>query len=108
MAEMAWMVNDPHTLLELALHSRAHPDSGGFNSGYYANARVDAWIDSARVATDTARRAALYKKIQRAVIADAPWLFVASWRQNAITSARVAGFRLQPSFFLDLHDTVKE
>jgi peptide/nickel transport system substrate-binding protein len=31
---------------------------------------------------------------------DAPWVFVANWMQNAVTSDRVAGFTLEPSFFL--------
>jgi peptide/nickel transport system substrate-binding protein len=32
---------------------------------------------------------------------------VANWKQNAVTSARVEGFALEPSFFLLLHDVVK-
>ncbi len=38
---------------------------------------------------------------------DAPWAFIANWKQNAVTSARVENFRLEPSFFLLLHDVVK-
>jgi len=45
--------------------------------------------------------------LQRVVHEDAPWLFVASWRQNAVTSRQVEGLALQPSFFLLLHDVQK-
>ena len=38
---------------------------------------------------------------------DAPWVFVANWVQNAVTSDRVEGFQLEPSFFLLLDDVVK-
>ena len=38
---------------------------------------------------------------------DAPWVFVANWKQNAVTSDRVENFALQPSFFLLLDDVVK-
>ena len=107
MAEMAWMTNDPDTLPYLALRSAATPERGGFNSGYYENARVDALIDQARVATDRAARARLYRELQRVVHDDAPWVFVASWRQNAVATRRLAGFALQPSFFLLLHDAHK-
>jgi peptide/nickel transport system substrate-binding protein len=108
MAEMAWMTNDPDTLPYLALRSGALPEQGGFNSGYYENARVDALIEQARASTDRKQRAALYRQLQRLVREEAPWVFIASWRQNAVSSRRLQGFSLQPSFFLLLHDAYKE
>ena len=107
MAEMAWMTNDPDTLFYLALRSAALPERGGFNSGYYANPRVDALTEAARTTTNRSERAALYRQLQRLVHADAPWVFVASWRQNAVTHNALQGFRLQPSFFLLLKDVAK-
>jgi peptide/nickel transport system substrate-binding protein len=108
MAEMAWMTNDPDTLPYLALRSSALPEQGGFNSGYYENARVDALIEQARASTDQNQRAALYRQLQRLVHEEAPWVFVASWRQNAVSTHRLQGFSLEPSFFLLLHDASKE
>lgn len=107
MAEMAWMTNDPDTLPFLALRTEAWPDKGGFNSGYYSNPKVDELLEAARVATDQAERARLYKEMQTIVQEDAPWVFVANWKQNAVTSDRVDNFTLQPSFFLLLDDVVK-
>lgn len=107
MAEMAWMTNDPDTLPYLALRTGAFPDEGGFNSGYYSNPEVDTLLEEARRETDQAKRAVLYKKMQEIVRDDAPWAFIANWKQNAVTSARVADFALQPSFFLLLHDVQK-
>jgi len=107
MAEMAWMTNDPDTLFYLALRSAAAPQHGGFNSGYYANARVDTLIAQARRSSDRDARGRLYRRLQRLVHDDAPWAFVASWRQNAVTTGRLRGFALQPSFFLLLHDAHK-
>ncbi len=107
MAEMAWMTNDPDTLPYLALRSAAAPENGGFNSGYYENARVDTLIEQARMTTDRDERGRLYRELQRLVREDAPWAFVASWRQNAVTTCRVKGFALQPSFFLLLRDVHK-
>lgn len=103
MAEMAWMTNDPDTLPYLTLRGAATPDQGGFNAGYYENPRVDALIEAARTTTNRDERARLYRALQRIVHEDAPWLFVASWRQNAVTTRRLGGLRLQPSFFLLLH-----
>ncbi len=107
MAEMAWMTNDPDTLPFLALRSEAWPDKGGFNSGYYANEKVDELLNEARAATDQDRRAELYKEMQEIVQEEAPWVFVANWKQNAVTGANVEGFKLQPSFFLMLQDVGK-
>lgn len=107
MAEMAWMTNDPDTLPYLALRTDAWPDAGGFNSGYYSNPEVDTLLEQARVATSQDERAGLYKQMQEIVYDDAPWAFVANWKQNAATSDRVEGFKLQPSFFLLLKDVTK-
>ena len=40
--------------------------------------------------------------MQTIVQDDAPWLFVANWKQNAVASATVENFALQPSFLLML------
>ncbi|KPQ14473.1 MAG: peptide/nickel transport system substrate-binding protein [Rhodobacteraceae bacterium HLUCCO18] len=106
-AQMSWMTNDPDTLPYLALRTAAWPDEGGFNSGYYSNPEVDALLEEARTATDQDRRAELYREMQVIVQEDAPWVFVANWVQNAVTSDRVEGFQLEPSFFLLLDDVVK-
>ena len=39
--------------------------------------------------TDQAERAKLYKQMQEIVHEDAPWVFVANWKQNAVTKASV-------------------
>lgn len=108
MAEMAWMTNDPDTLPYLALRTDAWPDKGGFNSGYYSNPKVDELLEAARTATDQAERARLYQQMQTIVQEDAPWVFVANWKQNAVTSDRVQNFGLEPSFLLHLQKVVKQ
>ena len=107
MAQMAWMTNDPDTLPFLALRTEAMPDQGGFNSGYYSNPEVDALLEQARRETDQDERARLYKEMQAIVQEDAPWAFVANWKQNAVTTANVENFSLEPSFLLILKDVTK-
>jgi peptide/nickel transport system substrate-binding protein len=107
MAEMAWMTNDPDTLPYLALRTEAWPESGGFNSGYYSNPEVDEILEKARTSTDQAERAELYKQMQEIVYEDAPWAFIANWKQNAVSTAAVENFKLQPSFLLILKDVTK-
>ncbi len=107
MAQMAWMTNDPDTLPYLALRTGAWPEQKGFNSGYYSNVEVDELLEAARRSTDQAQRADLYKKMQTIVQDDAPWAFIANWKQNAASSDRVKGFKLQPSFYLLLNGVSK-
>jgi ABC-type dipeptide transport system, periplasmic component len=108
MAEMAWMTSDPDTLPFLTLRTAAWPDQGGFNSSYYSNPEVDALLDQARVSTDPDERAELYKQVQAITHEDAPWLFVANWKQNAVVTAAVGDFELQPDFSLVLRDVTKQ
>lgn len=108
MAEMAWMTNDPDTLPFLALRTDAWPEAGGFNSGYYSNPEVDKLLEAAQVSTDQAERARLYKEMQEIVQEDAPWVFVANWKQNAVTNDRVQNFSLEPSFLLQLEAVTKD
>ncbi|HSK41614.1 MAG TPA: ABC transporter substrate-binding protein, partial [Arenibaculum sp.] len=107
MAEMAWMTNDPDTLPYLTLRSEAMPENGGFNSGYYSNPEVDELLARARRATDQEERADLYRQVQRIVRDDAPWAFIANWKQNAVSTDRVRGFELEPSFLLRLGEVSK-
>ena len=107
MAEMAWMTNDPDVLPFLTLRTGAWPEEGGFNSSYYSNEEVDELLEAARVETDIEARGDLYKQMQEIVYEDAPWIFVANWQQNAVTTQAVQGFSLQPSFLLQLHDVSK-
>lgn len=102
------MTNDPDTLPFLTLHSGSWPEKGGFNSGYYANKQLDSLLDKARVTNDMAERARLYRQVQKRVHQDAPWLFVANWKQNAVASARISNFKLQPNFNLLLKDVHKD
>jgi peptide/nickel transport system substrate-binding protein len=104
MAEMAWMTNDPDTLPFLTLRTEAFPESGGFNSGYYSNPEVDRLLEQARQSTSQEERARLYKEVQEIVYEDAPWVFVANWKQNAVAVSDLENFSLQPSFFLLLQD----
>jgi peptide/nickel transport system substrate-binding protein len=102
MAEMAWMTNDPDTLPYLTLRTEALPEKGGFNSGYNSSPEVDALLQEARQSTDQNARARLYRQVQEIVHEEAPWAVIANWKQNAVATARVKGFELQPSFLLHL------
>jgi len=60
------------------------------------------------VSTDPAERGELYKQVQAITHDDAPWLFVANWKQNAVVTHAVGNFELQPDFSLSLRDVTKQ
>ena len=102
MAELSFMTQDPDMHPALALRTGAAVNSGG-----YSNPKVDALIDAGRTETDRDKRAAIYKQLQQVVYDDAPWVYVANWKQNAVSSARVKGFELHPSFTTPFYGTSK-
>ncbi|MCC5833349.1 MAG: ABC transporter substrate-binding protein [Opitutales bacterium] len=102
MAQMAWMTNDPDTLPYLTLRRAAWPEDGGFNSGYFANEALDELLEEARRTAAPEQRNRLYREADRILHETAPWIPVASWRQNAVLSRSVEGLELQPSFLLKL------
>jgi len=69
---------------------------------------VDRLLDAARRATDRDERGRLYRRMERIVSADAPWAVIASGKQTAVTTDRVRGFSLEPSFSLLLWRTGKQ
>ena len=92
-AEMSFMTQDPDMHPFLALRTGAP-----VNSGSFSDPRIDALIDQGRSEQDQSKRAAIYKALQEMAYDEAPWVFIANWKQNAVSSAHVKGFELHPSF----------
>lgn len=101
-AELSFMTQDPDMHPFLALRTGAPVNSGGFS-----DPKVDALIDEGRREADPAKRAVTYKQMQELLYDDAPWVFVANWKQNAVFSVHVKGFELHPSFTTRFYATYK-
>ena len=69
------------------------------NRTNYNNAEVDQLLVQARQVADRARRAELYRRAQRIIVEDAPWIFVDHEVQVVATRANLKGFKLHPSGF---------
>jgi len=98
---LSWMAGteDPDMVLYPLLHSSQWTPNGP-NRALYKNPRFDDLLQQARLTTDQARRASLYKEAQRILVDDAPWVFVDHEIQIAALGKRVQGFKLHPSFDL--------
>jgi peptide/nickel transport system substrate-binding protein len=69
------------------------------NRSNYNNPEVDQLLVQARQVSDRAKRAELYRRAQRIIVADAPWIFVDHEVQVVATRSAVKGFKLHPSGF---------
>jgi peptide/nickel transport system substrate-binding protein/oligopeptide transport system substrate-binding protein len=71
MFRLVWYADipDPDNMLSPLLHSRSPT-----NRTFYRNPRVDQLLEQARKELDEAQRIALYRQVERLVMADAPWI----------------------------------
>ena len=98
---LSWMAGneDPDMVLYPLLHSSQHTPAGP-NRALYRNTRFDELLQEARLTTDQAKRAALYRDAQKILMDDPPWIFIDHEVQTAAFAKRVQGFKLHPSFDL--------
>jgi peptide/nickel transport system substrate-binding protein len=98
MFALSWFLKseDPDLSMYPLFFSRNQPLP---NRSNYNNPEVDQLLVQARQLTDRSRRAELYKKAQRLIVEDAPWIFVDHEVQVVATRANVKGFSLHPSGF---------
>ena len=69
------------------------------NRSNYANPEVDQLLVQARQVADRGKRAELYRRAQKMIVEDGPWVFVDHEVQVVATRANVKGFKLHPSGF---------
>ena len=98
---LSWMAGteDPDMVMYPLLHSSQWTPNGP-NRALYKNTRFDELLTQARLVTDQAERAKLYREAQKILVEDAPWIFVDHEVQISASSKRVQGFKLHPSFDL--------
>jgi len=98
---LSWMAGneDPDMVMYPLLHS-SQWTPGGPNRALYKGDTFDELLHQARLTTDQAKRAELYRQAQRILADDPPWIFVDHEIQTAVHSKRVQGFKLHPSFDL--------
>jgi peptide/nickel transport system substrate-binding protein len=95
---LSWFLKseDPDLSLHPNFFSKSSPLP---NRANYASAEVDQLLLDARQAADKAKRAELYRRVQRMVVEDAPWIFVDHEVQVVAVRAGLKGFKLHPSGF---------
>lgn len=102
-------VADPDNWLYIMFHSSSQ-GARGYNCGYYANPNVDKLLDDARRITDQAKRADLYKQVQRIISQDFALIPVAQLDYVIPMRAWVKGYVFNPMYIdtFNYYDMYKE
>ena len=87
---------EPENFLYPLFHS-ASAGAGG-NRSFFSDARVNALLDAARAEVDREKRFDIYRKAERIICDEAPWVFLWFGDKRIALSGRVGGFRPYPVF----------
>jgi peptide/nickel transport system substrate-binding protein len=75
--------------------SRAVPP-GGANRGHYRSEEVDRLLEAGRATLDQARRAEIYRQVQRILAADLPYLSMWHYTNIVVAARNLTGFTPYP------------
>jgi ABC-type transport system substrate-binding protein len=92
---------DPTSLLDPLFHSRNIADEGSTNYAFYESPELDALLDAARGEPDVARRAELYRRAERILYEDAPWIWGYHQRMTEVTQPYVRDYAPHPVWIRD-------
>lgn len=101
---MGWTADypDPRAFLDTKFHSRQISDDGGsMNDSFYGNPELDRLLDEAAVERDALRRAALYRRAERILYDDAPWIWNYHQVMTEVSQPYVRGYQLHPIWLRD-------
>jgi ABC-type transport system substrate-binding protein len=99
-SKVGWLGDFPDatSFLDTQFHSRA---IGSTNTSFYTNPELDALLDAARAEPDPDRRSAMYRRAERIVYDDAPWLFDYHQVMTEVTQPYVRGYAPHPVWLRD-------
>jgi oligopeptide transport system substrate-binding protein len=93
---------DPSAFLDPKFHSGRISDEGSANDSFYRSPELDRLLDAARAELDEERRAALYRRAERILYDDAPWIWNYHQLMTEVAQPYVRGYTLHPIWMRDL------
>lgn len=88
---------DPGDVIATMFDGRSLRDHETFNTAFYSQPEVNRFIEEAATATDPTHRFELYRRAQRQIVADAPWIFLGYRNVFALRQPWIRGPILEPS-----------
>jgi ABC-type transport system substrate-binding protein len=98
MAMMGWLMDytDPANFFDPLLNGRSITQTSSLNRAFYSNPQVNKTLDAALSERDRAKRMAMYREVEKQIVADAPWVFLHHTERYAAQQPWVEGFKLHP------------
>ena len=96
---------DATNFLDARFHSRNIADENALNDARYANLELDALLDAARAELDPAVRQDMYRRAERILFDDAPYIYDYHPVSTEVTQPYVRGFELHPIWVRDYTHT---
>jgi ABC-type transport system substrate-binding protein len=105
--QVGWLADfpDPSAFFDAQFHSRAIADTNSGNYSFYANPELDDLLDAARREPDAAARAGMYRRVERILYDDAPWLWDYHQAITEVIQPYVAGYTPHPVWLRDYTST---
>lgn len=102
-SKIGWLADypDPTTFLDAKFHSRAISDENSSNDSFYRSPELDALLDAARGERDASKRDAMYRKAERILYDDAPWIWDYHQMMTEVVQPYVAGYSPHPVWLRD-------
>ena len=102
-AFISWLADypDPSNFLDTRFHSKSISEEGSLNASFYSNPTLDTLLDSARAEREPTTRAALYRRAERMVHDDAPWLWGYHSIATEVSQPYLMGFDQHPVWLRD-------
>lgn len=88
---------DPDNFLNVLYNPDNAAIGTASNRAFYNNEEVQDLLDKAVRTYDEKERAEYYKKVQKIIHEDAPWVYIAHARQNVALRSNVRGFTMFPN-----------
>lgn len=92
---------DPTNFFDPRFHSQAITPTGSTNDSFYASSQLDTLLDAARQELEPSKRAAIYRRAERILYDDAPWIWDYHRVTIEVTQPYVRNFELHPIWLRD-------
>ncbi len=99
----AWIGDfpDPTSFLDAKFHSRGIAEENSSNDSFYKNPELDTVLDTARGELDPMKRDAMYRRAEKILFDDAPWIWGFHRSFTEVTQPYVRGYEPHPIWLRD-------
>jgi len=92
---------DPTSFLDARFHSRGIATENASNNSFYTRPELDRLLDDARAEPDVTKRATMYRRAERILYDDAPWIWGYHQTMTEVTQPYIRDYTVHPIWLRD-------